>query len=196
MAALAIAAMVAFGANPPTGQAANDTVEVNALFMDTAAVQQATGSDFKSSYTVIEVTVIPKGDKPLDVQPDDFLLRINSSNDSSGPMAASQIYGAGSALVLHGSNETIGITRNDPGYSGVSVVEGSPYGVARGDQGAAEQDAAGENYEGSRYRPTVFSHSEKEGERTGFGLHHAERQATHQLQIDPRRHNSSICCGC
>jgi hypothetical protein len=125
-AALVIAAMTAFAANPPTGHAADDTVEVNALFMDSAAVQQATGSDFKSTYTVIEVTILPKGDKPLEVQPDDFLLRITSSNDSSGPMAASQVYGAGSALVLHSTTETIGITRNDPGYSGISIVQGSP----------------------------------------------------------------------
>jgi hypothetical protein len=117
--------MAASAANPPTGHAADDTVEVNALFMDAPAVQQATGSDFKSAYTVIEVTVTPKGGKPFEVQPDDFLLRVNSNSDSSGPMAASQVYGAGTSLVLHSAQETIGITRTDPGYTGASVVKGS-----------------------------------------------------------------------
>ena len=122
---LAAAATLAHAANPATGEASDASVTVNAVFMDPAAVQQATGSDFKSTYTVIEVTVTPKGDKPLVLQPDDFLLRISSDSDSSGPMAASQVYGAGSAIVLQGSQETIGITRSDPGYSGISVAKGS-----------------------------------------------------------------------
>ncbi len=124
-AALIIAVIAANAANPVTGHAADATVEVNALFLDTAAVQQATGSDFKSSYTVIEVTVLPKGDKALDIEPEDFLLRINSDSESSGPMPASQVYGAGGGLVLHSAPETIGITRTDPGYSGASIVRGS-----------------------------------------------------------------------
>lgn len=125
IALLFIAATVANAANPPTGHAANETVEVSAVFLDTATVKQTVGSDFNNAYTVVEVTVTPKSDKPLDVQPDDFLLRINSSSDSSGPMAASQVYGAGNALVLHGAKETIGITPADIGYSGVSIARGS-----------------------------------------------------------------------
>ncbi len=122
---LAVAATVSQAANPPIGEASDASVTINARFMDAAAVQQATGSDFKGSYTVVEVTVTPKGDKPLILQPDDFLLRIPSDADSSGPMVASQVYGAGNAIVLHSSKETIGITRSDPGYSGISVAKGS-----------------------------------------------------------------------
>jgi len=122
---LAIATAATGAKGPPSGKASDDSVQVAAVFMDAAAVQQATGSDFKSSYTVIEVTVTPKGGKSIEVQPDDFLLRINSDSDSSGPMAASQVYGAGGSLVLHSAQETIGITRTDPGYSGVTAVAGS-----------------------------------------------------------------------
>ncbi len=118
-------AVIASGASgPPTGKASDASVEIAAVFMDAAAVQQATGSDFRS-YTVIEVTVTPKGGKPLELQPDDFLLRISSDSESSGHMAASQVYGAGGSLVLHSSQETIGITRNDPGYSGLTVAPSS-----------------------------------------------------------------------
>lgn len=116
---------MANAANPPIGEASDASVTINARFMDAAAVQQATGSDFKNTYTVIEVTVTPKGDKPLVLQPDDFLLRINSDSDSSGPMVASQVYGAGSAIVLQGEQDTIGVTRNDPGYTGISIAKGS-----------------------------------------------------------------------
>lgn len=126
--AVATMAMMANAANPPTGEASDASVKINAMFMDAAAIQQATGSDFKGAYTVVEVTVTPQGDKPLILQPDDFLLRIASDSQSSGPMVASQVYGAGSSLVVHGEKETIGITRTDPGYSGLSVAKGSPSG--------------------------------------------------------------------
>jgi len=117
--------MAASAANPPTGHASDGSVEVNAVFLDAVAVQQTAHSDFNNLYTVIEVTVTPKGGKPVDVQPDDFLLRINSNSDSSGPMAASQIYGAGNALVLHSTKETIGITPANPGYTGLSITQGT-----------------------------------------------------------------------
>jgi ABC-type glycerol-3-phosphate transport system substrate-binding protein len=120
-----LVAALASAANPPSGQAADASVTVAAVFLDTAAVKQSTGSDFNNAYTVIEVTVTPKGGKPLDVQPDDFLLRINSNSESSGPMAAAQVYGAGGGLVLHGEKDTIGVTPSNPGYSGVTVVPAS-----------------------------------------------------------------------
>jgi hypothetical protein len=122
---VAVTLLTAAPKNPPMGKASDSSVEVAATFFDAAAVQQATGSDFKDTYTVIEVTVTPKGDKLLELQPDDFLLRVTSDADSSGPMAASQVYGAGGGLVLHSGRETIGITRTDPGYNGVSIVKGS-----------------------------------------------------------------------
>ena len=125
IAVLCLASTAANAANPPTGHASDESVEVSAMFLDADLVKQAAGSDFDNLYTVVEVTITPKGDKPIEVQPDDFLLRINSSSDSSGPMAASQIYGTGNALVLHGAKETIGITQTNPGYSGVSVARGS-----------------------------------------------------------------------
>src|SRR6185436_5196656 len=48
-----------------------------------------------------------------------------SNSDSSGPMSASLVYGAGGGLVLHSGKNTIGITPNNPGYSGATVVAGS-----------------------------------------------------------------------
>jgi hypothetical protein len=122
---LSIAATAANAANPPMGHASDATVEVAAVFLDAAALKQSTGSDFDNAYTVIEVTVTPKDGKTIELQPDDFLLRISSNADSSGPMAASQVYGAGNALVLHGAKETIGITPTDQGYSGLTVTRGS-----------------------------------------------------------------------
>lgn len=119
--------MSATAANPPSGQAANADVAVAAVFLDAAAVTQATGTDFTKTYTVLEVTVTPKVGKVYPVQPDDFLLRIDSSTDSSGPMAASQILGAGSGLVVHrDQNLAIGIDRSNSGVSGVTEGKGNP----------------------------------------------------------------------
>jgi hypothetical protein len=109
----------------PAGKAADADVEVAATILDAAALQEATGSDFQNSYTVMQVTVTPKGGKSLELQPDDFLLRMLSEADSTGPMAASQVYGAGGGLVLHAGQETFGTSRNDPGYTGVSVAKNS-----------------------------------------------------------------------
>lgn len=122
---LFVAVLTAAGANPPAGHASDDSVEIAAIVLDSYAVMQAAGSDLTVSYTVMEVTVTPRGGKSLELQPDDFLLRISSNSDSSGPMAASQVLGAGGALVLHSARESIGITRTDPGYNGVSVANGS-----------------------------------------------------------------------
>jgi hypothetical protein len=130
-------ASAAEAANPAMGHISGPGVEIAAVFLDAAALKQATGSDFASAYTVIEVTVTPKDGKGLELQPDDFLLRIGSSADSSGPLAASQVYGAGNVLSLQGTKQTIGITPTDQGYSGLTVVRGS--GNASGEEIAALQ---------------------------------------------------------
>lgn len=128
--ALLVATMTATAANPPLGHAVNDSVEVAAAFLDAAAVKQATGSDFSATYTVIEVTLTPKDGKSLVVDPDHFLLRVESSSDSSGPMSAAQVLGAG-GLVLHKERQqVIGITRTEPAYTGATAVEGSASPVA------------------------------------------------------------------
>jgi hypothetical protein len=118
---LAFAALLA-AKNPPSGKASDASVEISATFLDTAATQQATGSDFDKAYTVIRVTVTPLGGKSLLVQPDDFLMRVKSDSDSSGPLSASQAYGAGGGLVLHRAEETIGTTPTTMGYTGVSAA--------------------------------------------------------------------------
>lgn len=116
-----LAAALLFAKNAPSGKAADASVEIAGTFLDPEATKQAAGSDFDKAYTVIEVTVTPKG-KSLELQPDDFLLRIKSNSDSSGPMSASQVYGAGGGLIVHGVRRTIGTTPTDLGYSGVSAA--------------------------------------------------------------------------
>jgi len=125
LATLMVVALAATAANPPAGQAGNADVAISAVFLDAAAVVQATGADYAKNYTVLEVTVTPKGGKAYDVQPDDFLLRVSSDTDSSGPLAASQVLGAGSGLVVHRDQPlSIGINRANSGVSGVTAATG------------------------------------------------------------------------
>lgn len=125
--ALFAAVWMAAAANPPSGHAADESVEVSAVFLDAAAVRQAAGSDFNSAYTVVEVTVTPKGGKTLDIEPDDFLMRIESNSDRSQPLAASEVLAVG-GLVLHKEEQqVIGINRTETGYNGVKEASaGTP----------------------------------------------------------------------
>lgn len=118
---LAFAALLA-AKNPPSGKASDASVEISATFLDPAATQQAVGSDFDKAYTVIHVTVTPLGGKALTVQPDDFLMRVKSDSDSSGPLTASQVYGAGGGLIVHRAQESIGTIYTNMGNSGVTAA--------------------------------------------------------------------------
>jgi hypothetical protein len=121
-----LGALVSSGAtNPPSGQASNESVSVAAVFLDSAAVVQATGTDFTPNFTVISATITPRGGKPVDVEPDDFLLRVESDSDHTGPLPAAQVLGTG-GLVLHkGEQEVVGINRTNPGWSGTTAVQGA-----------------------------------------------------------------------
>ncbi len=127
MLGMAVAAVLGgASAHPPMGSASNGTVEVAAVFQDAAAVKQLTGSDFTESFAVIEVTVTPRNGRQFEVQPDDFLMRVGSSSDSSGPMVAAQILGAGGGLVLHREKQhVVGTDLTTPGNTGVTEVKGS-----------------------------------------------------------------------
>src|SRR5437868_7033596 len=100
--ALAIALSVAaFGAEKrlPEGRGEDASVSITATVLDAEHIRQAVGSDFNNLYTVLDVRITPRGDKPLDVRLDSFILRSQANGDHSGPLVAGQIAGSGE-LVL------------------------------------------------------------------------------------------------
>ncbi len=98
----------------PGGQAANDRVEIGAvLYPDREALRGELGSDLDGHYTVVRVTVTPKGGQELAVAPDDFVLRSDKDGQRSQPMAPGQIAGS-SALVLS-SRGGGGLMAENPG---------------------------------------------------------------------------------
>jgi len=84
----------------PQGRGEDESVSITATLLSTEQLRDAVGSDFDNNYTVLEVRVTPKGDKPYLVHLDDFILRSESSGEHSGPfLVASQIAGAGALVV-------------------------------------------------------------------------------------------------
>jgi hypothetical protein len=96
-------ALLAADKRPPQGQVEDDTVSITATLVSAEQLRQAVGSDFDNNYTVLDVSVSPKGGMPYVLTLDDFILRSESSGDHSGPfLSAGQIAGAG-ALALERS---------------------------------------------------------------------------------------------
>ena len=83
----------------PVGEAANEAVGVQASVLDDDHLQQIFASDFSHMYVVVEVTLTPKGGKPVDVRLDDFLIRSEQTGEHTGPLLAAQIGGQGGIVV-------------------------------------------------------------------------------------------------
>ena len=83
----------------PQATGANDSVAITATFVSPGEVLQMFGTDFDKNYTVLDVTITPRGADPYVVSLNDFILRSESSLEHSGPMAAGQIAGAGEVVV-------------------------------------------------------------------------------------------------
>jgi hypothetical protein len=115
-AALAISAAAWAGEKKlASGEVSNDRVQAVGTILDADAMQQTFGSDFNGMFTVVEITLTPKGGKPLDVHLDDFLLRSEQTGEHTGPLAPSQIAGQES-LVVHQNPDQTGRSRG--GFSG------------------------------------------------------------------------------
>src|ERR1700733_12541165 len=100
-ASLALSAVLfAADKKSPQGRGEDESVVITATVLSPEQLKEAVGSDFGNNYTVLEVRLAPKGDKPYSVHLDDFILRSESSGEHSGPFSyASQIAGAGALVV-------------------------------------------------------------------------------------------------
>ncbi len=83
----------------PSGEAANEAVGLQATVLDDEQLQQIFSSDFSHMFVVVEVTLMPKSGKTLDIRLDDFLVRSEQSGYHTGPLMAAQIGGEGGIVV-------------------------------------------------------------------------------------------------
>jgi hypothetical protein len=83
---------------PGFGQ--SDEVEIHAsAFLTREEVKAKLGADLDKSIIVVEVKVRPKGEKPLRIDREDFIILSSSDGQRSTPFAPSQIAGKGSLTV-------------------------------------------------------------------------------------------------
>jgi hypothetical protein len=129
------AVLLAADKKSPQGRGEDESVVITATLLSPEQLREAVGSDFGNNYTVLDVRVAPKGDKPYPVHLDDFILRSESSGEHSGPFAyASQIAGAGALVV----EQTYGNKQN---VDSPKILEGTKVTMKDDAKGDAALDA-------------------------------------------------------
>ena len=102
------------------GFASSDEVEITAtMHIDRAEIAQLVGAELEKHIYVVEVKVRPKGEKPLRISLDDFVILKTDDGQRSTPFAPSQIAASG-GLTL--KSERVGgwaLQGNGPIWGGV-----------------------------------------------------------------------------
>ncbi|MCS6954089.1 MAG: hypothetical protein NZM33_14665 [Bryobacteraceae bacterium] len=98
---MAVVAGVACGATGgATGKASNEVLVIEATaYCDRASIKRVIGAEVPENIVVLAVRLAPKGDKPLLVSRDDFVLRSDKDGQRSQPFAPSQIAGSGVLVI-------------------------------------------------------------------------------------------------
>lgn len=80
--------------------AKSNDVEISArLITDKDAVVDAVGSDLKRQYSIVELTVTPRGNYPVTLSRDDFMLRSERDNERSAAESPERIAGSNVLVV-------------------------------------------------------------------------------------------------
>ena len=94
-----------------------DTVTLSGkAYITPEAVKQLLGYDLGGHYIVVQMTVTPKGDKPLNVQASDFQMFCEGDGDRSQPQSAAEI-AASDSMVLKRGQSGIGSLGEETGTS-------------------------------------------------------------------------------
>lgn len=114
----------------PIEQTSNELVSISATALtDKEQIQHELGSELGSGLVVVRVTFRPVGDKPIQIDRDDFLLVCDKGNfQRAQPFAPSQIAGNATLVVTQEAGKGGG-TSNRPSFGGFGlggVVGGSP----------------------------------------------------------------------
>jgi hypothetical protein len=99
-------ALLSFGGDRKQlpGQAGNDDVDLEgSVILGHDDVSSAVGGDIGEGYVVVRMKVIPKGDKPLRIGPDDFTMISRKDGQRSMALAPSEIAGKGALVVKRGT---------------------------------------------------------------------------------------------
>ncbi|MGA3186593.1 MAG: hypothetical protein ABSF22_05720 [Bryobacteraceae bacterium] len=113
------------------GQAGNDAVDLEAsLIIAHDEITNAIGSDIGEGYVLAHVKVIPKGDTPLRIGPDDFTMISRKDGQRSTALAPSEIAGKGALIVKRGTADG---GKTSWGAGGIGAGLGSSPGTVQRD---------------------------------------------------------------
>ncbi len=105
----------------PTSSASNEQVDIVAtIVLNHDEVKQKLGADAGAGIVLLDVKVIPKTDKPVQVSPDDFILLAHDDGERSKPFEPEELAGNG-AMVLSHSAETVKKTGSSIGMGGIMM---------------------------------------------------------------------------
>jgi len=103
----------------PQTSAGNEQVDIIAtISMNEEEIAQKLGADPGKGIVLLEVRIVPKTDKPVEVSPDDFILLAHDDGERSKPFEPSQIAGNGS-LVVSDSAEKVKAAHSTVGFGGM-----------------------------------------------------------------------------
>jgi hypothetical protein len=102
-----------------------DTVALSGkIYTDPEAIKQLLGYDLGGHYLVVQMTVTPKGEKPLNVQLTDFQMFCEGDADRSQPQSPAEIAATDSMVLKRGQSgigslgEETGTTWSGVGFGG------------------------------------------------------------------------------
>jgi hypothetical protein len=122
---LAIAAVSSLLAGPkkvisPETSAGNDQIDVVAtITLSEDEVARKIGADPGKGVVLLEVRLIPKTDKPIQVSPDDFILLAHDDGERSRPFEPSELAGNGALVVSSTTQGTPKKTGSTIGFGGM-----------------------------------------------------------------------------
>jgi hypothetical protein len=112
----------------PETSAGNDQIDIVAtITLDEDEVAHKIGADPGKGIVLLEVRVIPKTDKPVQVSPNDFILLAHDDGERAKPFEPSEIAGNGALIVTSNTQGNVKKTGSSIGLGGmVAGGGGSP----------------------------------------------------------------------
>ena len=107
------------------GFASSDEAEITAsLLLEKAEVDQALGADLPKGVVAVKVRLRPKGEKPLKITRDDFVLLNSNDGQRSTPFAPTQLAGNGGLTLQSRKMDGWAAMGNGPVWGGVGGMPG------------------------------------------------------------------------
>lgn len=120
----------------PAGVYEDDRIQVNAtVYPDRADVKRLLGSDFDGAIIVVELTVTPLGEEPLDIQREQFQLFSTRDAQRSPPFHPAQLAGRGALVLGKGQGGGGTYVGNNPTGPRIGGIPGMGGGVPMGNGG-------------------------------------------------------------